>query len=158
MSVDRQAFPGLVAALHSLWQHALQPERLLVHVVLLDEPQESLLSYLRCHNLPTGQVSTSPSQALCSSLMLSVLLSLAQLTVTELSSKQVSPQRRVLDPPDLVGNLSSAANFARFQFPNLFPSLHRALYLDVDTVVRGDITELWDWLSTSDKLMMAVPR
>lgn len=56
MSVDRQGFPGLVAVLQSLWQHALQPERLLVHIVLLDEPQDSLLSYLHCHHLPTDQV------------------------------------------------------------------------------------------------------
>lgn len=80
------------------------------------------------------------------------------MAVTELSSKQVSPRRRVVDSPDLVGDLSSAANFARFQFPDLFPSLHRALYLDVDTLVLGDVAELWEVLNTSDKLMVAVPR
>lgn len=154
MSVDRQGFPGLAAVLKSLWQHALQPERLLVHIVLLDEPQESLLSYLRCHSLPTDQVSTRAPALVAYSL----LSSLPQLAVTELSSKQVSSQRRVVDPPGLVGDLSSAANFARFQFPDLFPSLHRALYLDVDTLVQGDVAELWNVLSTSDKLMVAVPR
>lgn len=57
-----------------------------------------------------------------------------------------------------VGNLSSIANFARFSFPSLFPQLHRAIYLDADTIVRGDIVEFWEELQTSSQLLVAVPR
>lgn len=78
--------------------------------------------------------------------------------VVELSSSAVSPLRRVIDSPDIVGNLASAANFARFQLPTLLPQLHYGIYLDVDTVVLGDIAELWNYLLSSNKMMVAVPR
>ena len=85
-------------------------------------------------------------------------LPLVQLEIVEVSSAAVSPLRRVIDSPDVVGNLASAANFARFQLPELFPRLHHALYLDIDTVVRGDVAEVWHYLHTSRKMMVAVPR
>lgn len=78
--------------------------------------------------------------------------------IIELSSAAVSPQHRVIDSPDVVGNLASAANFARFQIPTLLPQLHHGIYLDVDTIVLGDIAELWDYLLSSNKMMVAVPR
>ena len=76
----------------------------------------------------------------------------------QLSSDAVSPLRRVYDSPDLVDSLSSAANFARFQLPDLLPQLHRALYLDVDTLVQGNVLEIWQHLLASSKMMVAVPR
>ena len=81
-----------------------------------------------------------------------------QLTIVELSSEQVSSRVRVVDPVSLVGNLASAANSVRFQFPYLFPALHRALYLDADTLIRGDVAEVWRLLKASEKLMVVVPR
>ena len=57
-----------------------------------------------------------------------------------------------------VGNLASLGNFARFYFHSLFPDLGRAIYLDVDTVVMGDIGEVWEQLVTTDKLVLAAPR
>ena len=81
-----------------------------------------------------------------------------QVEVVSLASSAVTPLRRVVDSPDVVGNLASAANFARFQLPELFPQLHRALYLDIDTIVKGDITELWHYLVSSTQMMVAVPR
>ena len=83
---------------------------------------------------------------------------LSQVEMVEVSSAAVSPLRRVVDSPAIVGNLASAANFARFQLPELFPRLHHALYLDIDTVVQGDVAEVWDHLLTSRKMMVAVPR
>ena len=65
---------------------------------------------------------------------------------------------RVYSRPEDVGNLASPANFARFQFHTLFPRLHRAIYLDTDTVVRGDIAQVWRRLVGSRKLLVAVPR
>ena len=75
-----------------------------------------------------------------------------------LASTDVSPLRRVVDSPDIVGNLASAANFARFQLPELLPHLQLALYLDIDTIVRGDVREVWQSLVTSSKMIVAVPR
>ena len=65
---------------------------------------------------------------------------------------------RVYSRQEDVGNLASSANFARFLFPRLFPSLPRAIYLDADTVVQSDITLFWKQLMASDKLLLAVPR
>lgn len=85
-------------------------------------------------------------------------LPLVQLEIVEVSSAAVSPLRHVVDSPDIVGNLASAANFARFQLPELFPRLHHALYLDIDTVVQGDVAEVWHYLLASRKMMVAVSR
>ena len=63
-----------------------------------------------------------------------------------------------MDSPEVVGNLAGAANFARFLLPSLFPGLSRALFLDVDTVVLGDIAEVWKLLASTDMMMVAVPR
>lgn len=65
---------------------------------------------------------------------------------------------RVYSRPEDVGNLASPANFARFQFHTLFPQLRRAIYLDADTVVHGDIAQVWRRLVGSRKVLVAVPR
>eukprot|EP00040_Diaphanoeca_grandis_P017496 m.91368 g.91368 ORF g.91368 m.91368 type:complete len:644 (+) comp26461_c0_seq1:156-2087(+) len=41
-------------------------------------------------------------------------------------------------------DLSSPIVYARFFFVELFPKLHRVIYLDVDVVVLGDLKLLWD--------------
>lgn len=76
----------------------------------------------------------------------------------ELSSLAIDLRRHVVDSPDIVGNLASAANFARFQVPQLLPHLQHILYLDIDIVVQSDISEIWYHLMTSKKMMVAVPR
>ena len=65
---------------------------------------------------------------------------------------------RVYSRPEDVGNLASPANFARFQFHTLFPQLSQAIYLDADTVVLGDIAQVWRRLAESKELLVAVPR
>ena len=45
-------------------------------------------------------------------------------------------------------NLESPLNFARFYLPRLLPSLRRALYLDADVVVRGNLQQLWRLFAT----------
>lgn len=40
-------------------------------------------------------------------------------------------------------NQWSVATYARMLIPDLFPSAERALYLDADCVVLGDLTDLW---------------
>ena len=50
---------------------------------------------------------------------------------------------RVVADPAVTGPLASPLNFARFYLPALLPSLRRALYLDADVVVRGNLMELW---------------
>ena len=47
------------------------------------------------------------------------------------------------------------ANFYRILIPELFPELTKAIYLDSDMVVVGDLGELWD-IDLGDKLMGVV--
>ena len=43
------------------------------------------------------------------------------------------------------GNLSAEANFARFYLTEMLPSdVEKVVYLDADTVVRKDVTHLYD--------------
>ena len=89
---------------------------------------------------------------------LKCLPSCRQLEVVEGGTGDLGRLVRVYSRPEDVGNLASPANFARFQFHTLFPRLHRAIYLDADTVVRGDIAQVWRRLVGSRKLLVAVPR
>jgi UDP-glucuronate 4-epimerase len=134
-SLDQHHLLGLPAVLQSLQQHTSRVDQLRVYIIAVDMSRATVLSYLACHQLASHQVE-----------------------VLELASSAVNPLRRVVDPPDVVGNLASAANFARLQLPEIFPQLHYGLYLDTDTVVQGDIAEVWHHLLSSNKMMVAVPR
>ena len=50
------------------------------------------------------------------------------------------------------------SNYVRILLHRLFPKLSRALYLDIDIIVQGDILELWNLLSDSKKLISTVSR
>ena len=121
-----------------------------MYIVAVDMSSTAVLSYLKCHQIS----SLSVSVPCCARVFSSCL----QVEVMELASAAVSPLRRVVDSPDTVGNLASAANFARFMLPHLFPQLHYAVYLDTDTLVLGDVAEVWSHLISSNKMMVAVPR
>ncbi|CAI8046779.1 UDP-glucuronate 4-epimerase 4 [Geodia barretti] len=135
LSLDKHHLDGVPALLHSLWQHTSKADQLRVYIVAVDMSSTAVLSYLKCHQISSLSVE-----------------------VMELASAAVSPLRRVVDSPDTVGNLASAANFARFMLPHLFPQLHYAVYLDTDTLVLGDVAEVWSHLISSNKMMVAVPR
>ena len=45
-----------------------------------------------------------------------------------------------------------------FLYLRLFPSLSHIIYLDVDTIVLHDISELWNEVVTSDKLFVVIQR
>ena len=54
--------------------------------------------------------------------------------------------------------LSSAGNFARFYFPSLLSDLDYAVYLDTDTLILGDVAEIWNTLKFSTTTVVAVRR
>ena len=45
-----------------------------------------------------------------------------------------------------------------FLYLRLFPSLSHIIYLDVDTIVLHDISELWNEVVTSDKMFVVIER
>ena len=136
VSVDKEHFPGLVGVVNSALSHASQPERLKFHVVLSDGEESLLVSYLRCYGFDNHP----------------------QLEVTKLNSDWLNGKVKVYTNVNRVGNLASSANFGRFLFHEHFPQLSRAIYLDADTAVLGDLGEFWQRLSASDQMILAVPR
>lgn len=137
MCSDRENFPGVLALLVSILNNTRSTDRLKFHLVLAETTAESFWEYLRCfpdfpHNLP--------------------------LDIQQLDSKLLAGQIHVHTEFSVFGNLSSLANFARFFIHDLFPGVKKALYLDTDAVVKGDIVQLWEQLEASDALIMAAPR
>lgn len=137
LSCDQAGLPGVAAVLHSLTSHTL--EALQVHIVLTGVTEKQLHQFLHCYPPlpPTPQLS---------------------LNTVQLPPELLGGHVHVYSPVSEVGNLSSHANFARFFFHQLFPGLDKAIYLDTDTVVKGDIAELWRELSSSEELLLAAPR
>ena len=136
ISVDHEHFPGLLGVVNSALSHASQPERLKFHVVLSDVEKSILLSYLGCYGYKDHP----------------------QLEVTKLNTDWLKGRIKVYTDAGTVGNLASLANFGRFLFHEHFPELSRAVYLDADTAVLGDIGEFWERLLSTDQLLLAVPR
>lgn len=65
----------------------------------------------------------------------------------------------VLSDSKVVGNLASAANFARFYLDEVFPHLDLIAYIDVDTIMQGEVMDLWNHCSAGSGLVLqAVPR
>ncbi len=139
VSSDADDFAGLVALLSSLFASSPSPQRLRVHVVLAGTSETALRQYLHCH---------APSIPLMN----------LDLDVVQLDPRWLEGRVHVYSSEQEVGKLSSLANFARFFFHEMFPVLRKALYLDVDAVVTGDIAEFWRSLQASEELLLAVPR
>lgn len=136
VSVDRTHFPGLVGVVNSALSHASRPERLKFHIVLSGAEESVLASFLRCYGFNDHP----------------------QLEVTRLNSDWLKGKVKVYTDVSRVGNLASLANFGRFLFHEHFPTLNRAIYLDADTAVLGDLGEFWDKLLATDKIVLAAPR
>ena len=136
ISVDHEHFPGLLGVVNSALSHASQPERLKFHIVLSGVKESVLRSYLGCYGYKDHP----------------------QLEVTKLNTDWLKGRIKVYTDVGRVGNLASLANFGRFLFHEHFPDLSRAIYLDADTVVLGDIDEFWRRLLATDQLLLAIPR
>lgn len=136
ISVDHKHFSGLLSVVNSTLSHARQPERLKFHVVVSGVKEYVLLTYLSCYGYRDHP----------------------QLEVTKLNTDWLQGRIKVYTDVGRVGNLASLANFGRFLFHKHFPTLGRAIYLDADTAVLGDIGEFWERLLASDQLLLAVPR
>ena len=139
ISVDAEHFPGALTLLTSLHTN-MAPDSLpllRVHVVLAGSTSKQFRQYLQCH-------ASFPRHL--------------RLDVVELDQKLLEGRVRVYSSEEEVGKLKSSGNFARFFFHTMFPDVSRALYLDADTVVKGDLAELWRELEHSYQLLLAVPR
>ena len=65
---------------------------------------------------------------------------------------------KVYTSAEAVGNLASPANYARFFLPEILPDVARVIWLDCDTLVVGDLAELWRIALPHNELLAACPR
>ena len=133
ISSDRTHLPGVVVLLNSLLNNTYSND-IKLHIVLTGLKNKEFFQYLQCY----------PS-----------LPHLASLDIVQLDQRLLDGLIHVYNSPE---GLDSPANFGRFFFHQLFPDLERAIYLDADTVVRGDIAEVWRDLCQSEELLLAAPR
>ena len=85
---------GLVTTMNSLLKHSRNPNHLYFHIVIAGQPIKLLQSYLQCH----------------------ALLLAGQVEVKQLNADWLDGLITVHSSKQLVGNLASQANFARFFF------------------------------------------
>ena len=86
-----------------------------------------------------------------------------QLSLVEFSPSRIRQPIRVTNKRGIsvvkdAHELASAGNFARFYFHELFPDIERVIYLDLDTIVQGDIAELWKTPLEPGHFIAVVPR
>jgi lipopolysaccharide biosynthesis glycosyltransferase len=137
MCADSRNFPGVMALMASIMNNTHSASRLKFHLVLTEATKESFRHYLRCFPAFPPDVP----------------LEVIQLETNLLAGKIHVPAKH-----EVFGNLSSLANFARFFVHDLFPAVKKALYLDTDIIVKGDVADLWEQLEVSEELLLAVPR
>jgi lipopolysaccharide biosynthesis glycosyltransferase len=137
LSADVEHYKGLVVAMRSILENSLSPETVYFHVVVVGETADSLREFLSCHGIYLQD----------------------QLDVQMLDELQLVQHKiKVHASPQVVGNLASKANFARFYFHKIFTRLRKALYVDSDVVVQQDIGQLWQIAMKSDAVFAAVKR
>ncbi len=121
--------------INSTLSHAKTPEGILFHIVFTGE-RPVIESYLNCYGYKDH----------------------TQIDITIFKTSMIREPVTVYSKESEVGHLASLGNFARFYFHSLFPELSRAVYLDVDTLVLGDVAEVWNQLKTVKSLLLAAPR
>ena len=121
LACDKDYYVGMLALLNSTSLNCRTPSALHFHLVTTDEPSKQFLE--------------SRVRAVFPDLSVDVVV-LNAATGHELPASTVWAQYRS-------AALSKPIVYARYLFPDCFPSLRRVLYLDQDVLVVGDIGELW---------------
>ena len=122
IACDSDYYVGLLALINSTVSNCRTPSSLRFHLVTTDEASKEYVE-LTVRELFTGVVLDS------------VVVNSDnghQLPAATVWAKYRSD------------SLSKPIVYARYFFPDCFPSLHRILYLDQDVLVVGDIRELWE--------------
>eukprot|EP00929_Paragymnodinium_shiwhaense_P013298 TRINITY_DN121163_c0_g1_i1.p1 TRINITY_DN121163_c0_g1~~TRINITY_DN121163_c0_g1_i1.p1 ORF type:complete len:761 (+),score=138.39 TRINITY_DN121163_c0_g1_i1:142-2424(+) len=170
LSADIMQIDGLVVTLNSATINAgSNASRLCLHAFALPHQHQFVVDGLQCA-FGGNMTSSSPKASKAGGPLGFVLRGTATLLVHLLQPNKVWQQvglpaaprvasmsaDGVPDSVDLgdahtrgallsdTGNLGAVHNFVRFVLHDLLPALPRVVYLDVDVVVRGDLTELYD--------------
>ncbi|MBQ3413730.1 glycosyltransferase family 8 protein [Candidatus Saccharibacteria bacterium] len=134
MTINNAYAPYAAAAMHSLTQHA-DPKRYYRVIILHDGL--SLINRWRLRSLVTKN---------CAIQFKKISNSLWLRTIIRYCSKRKG-----------AGDFFSAAvYYYRFFIPRLFPMYEKAVYIDSDTILRGDIGELFD-MELGENMVLAMP-
>ena len=143
VGADREHWPGVVGVVNSVVANSKQPTRLRILALAPAGLESSFRSYLKCHALRPQKEKFSNDQTG------------PVVRVTGFAASRVPPLR----VQTKLTNLESPLNFARFYLHELLPAdAHKVLYLDADTIVRGDAVELYDAALPKDELCAATLR
>eukprot|EP00966_Prymnesium_polylepis_P178988 4144157-Prymnesium_polylepis.1 len=135
VGADRVHWPGLIGVVHSIRANTGAPERIMLHLLTTTEQEAPFREFLKCHRIDPDEPSNG-------------------LDVVGFDKRMVP----LLKVQTKLTNLESPLNFARFYMHRLFPTLHRALYVDADVIVQGDVAELFDRHMQHDELCAATFR
>lgn len=123
-STDLSYFVATWAAMRSLSFHCSRPKRIHVFVLLAQEDIPSFQRELACRDGPRWGLG-----------------SIQPIAVNRKDLRD-APKEKVIP-----GRLGSLLNYARFYLSALLPpTVRKLLYVDVDTLVLGDVQTLWDGL------------
>ena len=143
VGADREHWPGVVGVVNSVMANSAQASRLRILALAPAGLEKAFRAYLTCHGLEP--VKSRPSEEDDG----------ATLRVAGFSSDRAPP----LKVRTKLTNLESPLNFARFYLHELLPSsASKVLYLDADTIVRGDAAQLYDEALPKNELCAATLR
>eukprot|EP00123_Amoebidium_parasiticum_P017803 comp23993_c0_seq2/m.42661 comp23993_c0_seq2/g.42661 ORF comp23993_c0_seq2/g.42661 comp23993_c0_seq2/m.42661 type:complete len:1173 (-) comp23993_c0_seq2:222-3740(-) len=147
MCTDAAQAKGVAVVIKSALDHMKQPERLRVHVVTGRQDAPGLARNLGCYGFDVAPLDGSATDGY-------------QVNVVPFDEDSVKGMYRVHTSTAVTGNLGSALNFARFYLASLLPAVSRAVYLDVDTVVQGDLgllcAEAYSQMDANPNMLLAV--
>ncbi|CAJ1329955.1 unnamed protein product, partial [Effrenium voratum] len=163
LSADLAQIDGLIVTLQSAVSSG-NATRLCFHAFVLQDQRDFLVEGLQCAFGASLRPLRGP---FAGQLLAGFALGAARLLIHRLDPEQVWTEvglnssrsgAVMLGETDLshslrsdTGNLGAAHNFARFLLHQLLPGLSRVVYLDVDVVVKGDLTELFDTPMRTEK-------
>ena len=141
IAADMSHFPGVAGVIRSARAHS-HGSRFRFHVATLPEQERAAWRAMECfaacgQHLPASEC----------------------IRIIPMPTNWLRGRVRVLADPKVTGPLASPLNFARFYLPRLLPrGVRRVLYLDADTIVRGDLRIVWRVALSPGAVAAAVPR
>uniref|UniRef100_A0A7S1K3X8 Hexosyltransferase n=1 Tax=Vitrella brassicaformis TaxID=1169539 RepID=A0A7S1K3X8_9ALVE len=135
-ATDRHQYVGLLALLRSLWRHVPVQNKVELHIFVASRDVDCAAKLMKCAE------SISPSAEEMRSGVL----------IAGHADQEINQWRRRVvlhgvSRPNVAGGRKGDEvffNFIRFHLPRLLPPpIERAIWLDADTIIQGDISELY---------------
>lgn len=136
LCMNRQQFPGALAAIRSIVRNAARPGDIRFHFVVGVGEAAGFAASIRRH-LPE----------------LPAAWEIAEFA----ADSRLEDYIRAGQAFTYANGESQVLNFSRFYLPRIYPRLGKVIYLDADLVVRGDIADLFRLGSLETHVLAAVP-